>query len=450
MRNRMLISYLLSAVVSLLTAYLASYLFVQFKIVENVRINQIEETKAFQSFFKEFYQSTGSWEGVGQVDIQKLLNEAVPEQYFHDGLTLVDLDGEILLTENKAQYGSVVDRSTLEFGAPVVVGEKEVGYLYSSSLNDLLFPLIDGDVLKPTGLVAHGSAVIGLLVAIVMSTIMTRTLLRPIQATIEASKRIAEGELNLRVSLEPYRDMAELGEAVNDMAAELEKNQRIQKYMLMDIAHDLRTPLSVQKATLEAFEDKVYPFDEEGIDLLKMQNNQLIHLVEDLRLLTLSDAGIFTARKEQVEMQAFVQGILNCFESVFAKKNLKVIFSQNEDDYLIHIDPHLMQRVFENLFQNAYQHSPEGGEIRVRILRMINRMEIIITDQGSGIPENKQETIFDRYYRMRPPGDGEFEGLGLGLTISRRIVEAHGGSLIARNSPKNGAEFVLGLPYSAR
>jgi signal transduction histidine kinase len=89
----------------------------------------------------------------------------------------------------------------------------------------------------------------------------------------------------MRVPLEPYRDMAGLGQAVNDMAMDLEKTQRVQKLMLMDIAHDLRTPLSVQKATIEAFEDKLYQFDEEGLAILKNQNNQLIHLVEDLRLL---------------------------------------------------------------------------------------------------------------------------------------------------------------------
>ena len=115
---------------------------------------------------------------------------------------------------------------------------------------------------------------------------------------------------------------------------------------------------------------------------------------------------------------------------------------------MIDIDPHLMQRVFENLLQNAYQHSPVGGEIRIKILRMINRMEIIVADQGPGIPENKLETIFNRYYRVKYAGEGVPEGLGLGLTISKRIVEAHGGKLYARNIPGKGAEFLLELPYS--
>lgn len=291
--------------------------------------------------------------------------------------------------------------------------------------------------------------VVGLSAGFLISVIMSLALLKPIKATIDVVKKISQGDLSMRVSLEPYRDMAGLGQAVNDMAMDLEKTQRVQKLMLMDIAHDLRTPLSVQKATIEAFEDKLYQFDEEGLAILKNQNNQLIHLVEDLRLLTLSDAEIFVVNKQQVELQAFTKEILNNFDSVFTKKNLHSALSPNEEEYLIDIDPHLMQRVFENLLQNAYQHSPQGGEIRIKILRMINRMEIVVADEGPGIPENKLETIFNRYYRVKQAGEGDPEGLGLGLTISRRIVEAHGGKLFARNTPGKGAEFVLELPYSS-
>lgn len=449
MRNRMLVSYLLVAVVSLTVAFLAATVFVQSTIVDHFRKIQIAECEPFQEFFEQYYSAHGSWDGISQLDIHNLMNDSIPEKDSHFGLSLVDVNGAILLTDNKAQYGTVVEKSSLAFGAPVVVNGETVAYLYSGSLTDRILPSLDTELIKRTRISFILAMIIGLVVAFFMSTFMTRALLRPIGVTIEAAKRISKGELNLRIPLEPYRDMAELGEAVNDMAADLEKNQRVQKFMLMDIAHDLRTPLSVQKATIEAFEDKVYQFDEAGLALLKMQNNQLIHLVEDLRLLTLSDAGIFTIRKEKVELQIFVQDILNSFESVFAKKGIRAVFSSDQDDYRIGIDTHLMRRVFQNLFQNAYQHSPEGGEIQVRILKMINRLEIIVADQGPGIPKDKLVTIFNRYYRVSPAGEEVPEGLGIGLTISRSIVEAHGGKLYARNLPISGAEFVIELPYSA-
>lgn len=449
MRNRMLLTYMLVAVVSLTVGSLLATFFIQLTVGDYVHKQQMAACEPFQEFFMTYYKTHDGWEGVRQLDIQKLMNETIPDEYSHYELSLFGIDGEMLLTENKAQYGNVVDKSTLKLGAPVVVGGETVAYLFSGSLMDVLLPRLDMDTIKRIRIATTQALLIGLIVAFVMSFFMTRSLLRPIKVTIDATKRISQGEAGLRVPLEPYRDMADLGEAVNNMAADLEKKQRIQNFMLMDIAHDLRTPLSVQKATLEAFEDEVYPFDKEGLALLKIQNNQLIRLVEDLRLLTLSDAGIITVRKEPVELQSFIQEILSSFEGIFAKKKIQSVFVQNNDNYLNEIDPHLLQRVFENLLQNAYQHSPEGGKIRVRILRMINRMKIIIADQGPGIPEEKLDTIFTRYYRVGPVGEGAPEGLGIGLTISKGIVEAHGGKLYAQNSAESGAEFIIELPYSS-
>lgn len=449
MRNRMLLTYMFVAVVSLTVGSLLATFFIQLTVIDYVHKQQVTACEPFQDFFIQYYETHDGWEGISQLDIQKLMDESIPEEYSHYELSLVGIDGGMLLTENKGQYGTGVDKPTLKLGAPVVVAGETVAYLFSGSLTDILLPRLDMDIIKRNRIATTQALLIGLMVAFVMSLFMTRSLLRPIKVTIEATKRISQGEAGLRVPLEPYRDMADLGEAVNNMAADLEKKQRIQKFMLMDIAHDLRTPLSVQKATLEAFEDKVYPFNEEGLALLKTQNNQLIHLVEDLRLLTLSDAGIITVRKEPVELQSFIQEILSSFEGVFAKKRIMSIFVQSNDNYLTEIDPHLLQRVFENLLQNAYQHSPEGGKIQVRILRMINRMKIIIADQGPGIPEDKLDTIFTRYYRVIPVGEGTPEGLGIGLTISKGIVEAHGGKLYAQNSAGSGAEFIVELPYSS-
>ena len=448
MRNRLLLTYLLVAIVSLIVTYLTAVFFYRSTTVEYFRENQIEDSQPFQQFFGHYYQSNNGWEDVDQIDLNELKAERIPREYSQLALALVDTDGTVLLSDNQANYENKVADSTMKIGAPIIVDSKVVAYLFSVNLRDLLLPPVNEEIANRIEVAGNRAILAGLSAGLFMSMFMALTLLRPIGVTIDAVKKISQGELGLRVPLEPYHDMAELGEAVNNMAAELEKNQRIQRLMIMDITHDLRTPLSVQKATIEAFEDKVYQFDEQGLAVLKLQNNQLIHLVEDLRLLILSDADAFTVWKERVELQFFVKGILSSFESSFSKKDLRVVFNPNKDAHFIDIDPHLMQRVFENLLQNAYQHSPEGGEISVKILRMINRAEIIIADHGPGIPESKLETIFDRYYRAKPSTEGMSEGLGLGLTISRRIVEAHGGKLYARNSLQKGAEFVLELPYS--
>ena len=445
----MLYSYMLVALLSLVVAYLAAILFLRLTVTDYMRNSQIADTQPFQAFFQNYYQSNDGWQDVDQVNISQLVTEEIPEEYFLYGLTLVNTNGEILLSENTSQHGMIVTSDTLEVGSPLKVDGNTVAYMFSGSLNDKLLPMFDTEIADRVKVATIRASLLGMLVALVMSLIMTHTVLKPIGVTIDAVKKISKGELGVRVPTKPYRDMAELGKAINDMASDLEKNQRIQKFMLMDIAHDLRTPLSVQKATIEAFEDGVYSFDEDGLALIKLQNRQLVHLVEDLRLLTLTDAGLFEVQKVETELQVFLQAILTSFEGMFGKKGITFNFSISPDEIYVDIDPHLMQRVLENLLQNAFQHSPVNGEIQLKILRKINRVGILIADQGPGIPEKKLETIFNRYYRVRPAGQGTPEGLGLGLTISRRIVHAHGGTLYAQNIPGKGAEFVLELPYSS-
>ncbi len=440
---------MLVALLSLVVAYLAAILFLRLTVTDYMRNSQIADTQPFQAFFQNYYQSNDGWQDVDQVNISQLVTEEIPEEYFLYGLTLVNTNGEILLSENTSQHGMIVTSDTLEVGSPLKVDGNTVAYMFSGSLNDKLLPMFDTEIADRVKVATIRASLLGMLVALVMSLIMTHTVLKPIGVTIDAVKKISKGELGVRVPTKPYRDMAELGKAINDMASDLEKNQRIQKFMLMDIAHDLRTPLSVQKATIEAFEDGVYSFDEDGLALIKLQNRQLVHLVEDLRLLTLTDAGLFEVQKVETELQVFLQAILTSFEGMFGKKGITFNFSISPDEIFVDIDPHLMQRVLENLLQNAFQHSPVNGEIQLKILRKINRVGILIADQGPGIPEKKLETIFNRYYRVRPAGQGTPEGLGLGLTISRRIVQAHGGTLYAQNIPGKGAEFVLELPYSS-
>ncbi|NLC30114.1 MAG: HAMP domain-containing protein, partial [Chloroflexi bacterium] len=348
-----------------------------------------------------------------------------------------------------AFLGYVVAETTLEIGAPIQVDGETVGYLYSGSYIENVLSGKENQLIVINQSAVTRALLFGLLIGFLLSILLTLALLRPIRLTIDSVKRIAQGDLRARVSLEPYGDMAELGQALNDMAAELEKSQQIQQLMVMDIAHDLRTPLSVQRAAIEAFEDGVYKFDQNGLNLLKIQNTHLIHLVEDLRLLALPDAGVFQIHREKIDLRTFIQDILYNFETVFTKKDIQVDFNPYDDGYVVDIDPHLMQRVFENLLQNAYQHSPTGGLIEIRIQRKINRMAVVISNQGPGIPEEKLETIFKRYYRIPSVEKGTAEGLGLGLAISKRIVDGHGGTLYAQNSREGGAEFVLELPYPA-
>ncbi len=445
MRNRLILSYLIVVIASLIVTYLVGIFLVRQTLIDHMQSDQINDYQKVQSYFEGYYSSHGAWTGIEEATPDDLVNKDAPPA--ENGFVLVDLDRIVIFATEESLLGREVSKFTTLIGAPVQVNGQSVAYLVSDSIVGRTLKNFDDDILIRTAIDAFEAVILGLLVGTIMSLFMIRTILKPIGVTISAAKRISQGDLTMRVPLEPYRDMAPLGEAINEMAADLEKNQQIQRNMLMDIAHDLRTPLSVQQATLEAFEDGIYDFDSEGLTLLKQQNTQLVHLVEDLRLLTLANSRNFKLFKEKVELGGFLKNILNSFESVYAKKGIQINYKTQPVDCMVEIDPHLMQRVFENLLQNAYQYSPEGGVVELRLQRMINRIVVILRDQGPGIPEDKLETIFKRYYRIKQAGENSPEGLGLGLTISKHITEAHGGKLFAQNNKEGGAEFVLELPY---
>jgi signal transduction histidine kinase len=448
MQNRLLLSYSIVVLVSSIVGCLIASILVRNAVVDLMLEVQRKEAEPFQSYFQNYYIEHEGWAGIEAQEVTALVKELAPQELKHYELALINTKGVFILAENPANMGREVSRATLEIAAPILVNEETVGYLLSGNFIDRILTSVGSEVFHRALIALIKALTLGLLSGFLMSVFMTRALMRPIGTTIAAAKRISQGNLSLRVPLEPYGDMAELGRAVNEMAADLEKHQDNQRYMLMDIAHDLRTPLSVQKATIEAFEDGIYEFNEAGIHQLKQQNNQLIRLVEDLRIITLTDLGEFTPEMVPVEINCFLEKILQDFRNFFAKKSIGFNYVRTDNDCMVLFDPHLMTRVIENLLQNAYQHSPENSMVDVHIRPLINRVVIRIRDQGPGIPEEKLETIFQRYYRVRRNDETSPEGLGLGLTISKRIVESHDGRLYAHNSQDGGAEFVIELPCS--
>ncbi len=281
--------------------------------------------------------------------------------------------------------------------------------------------------------------------ALVLALLLAYFLTKPVNQLVEATKEVARGDLSYRVDIEKPREFARLGGTFNRMAQELEEAEKRRKNLTSDIAHELRTPLAVQRAHLEAMVDGVFPMTKENLLAIQEQNQLLNRLVEDLRLLTLADAGKLELDLQLVDLQRLVAAVIEQFGAKAREKRI-AIEKDLQHCPMVRADAQRIQQIMQNLLQNGVRYTPEGGTLFIRLECQGAKVTCSVRDTGEGIPEASLPFIFDRFYRVERSRTKVEGGTGLGLAIARNLAEVHNGTLTAENHPEGGAEFILTLP----
>ncbi|MBT3669651.1 MAG: HAMP domain-containing protein [Chloroflexi bacterium] len=360
-------------------------------------------------------------------------------------MNLVDVDGKILYGPSVDIYPDELDEVVLENSIYLHKGEEIVGYLIP---NDIGF--FNGiDYSKSLGTRITSAALNSILIAggvsILLAIVFGYFLQVPIKQLNDAANDLASGDFSRRVEIKGAKEYVALGETFNYLAESLQSAEKRRQAMTADIAHEIRTPLAIQRANLEAMQDGVYPIDQENLDLILTQNEKLNQMVEDLRLLALSDTNELTINKIEIEFSNLVSDILSQFKLQAEKKNITLSLSA-ENDIQTFVDPGRISQILNNLLTNSLRHTPENGEIFLTVTGSEKEISISVKDSGPGFPEDVLPNIFDRFYRGDSSRARDQGGSGLGLTIARRLAEAHGGKLTANNHPEGGAIFNLTLP----
>jgi two-component system sensor histidine kinase BaeS len=398
---------------------------------------------------ENYYATNGSWQGVGSI-----LNSAHGGGQGMGGmmnqrLTLVDASGLVLEDTQGGAVGGQLSRSQLRNSIPLIVGGQTVGYLYSAGGMNLntdneqqLFTRLNRAVII-AGLVAGGCG-------LVLSLVLAYTLLRPIRELTFASQKLAQGDLTQRVTIQGEDELSTLGHAFNQMADSLQQVEESRSAMTADIAHELRTPLAVQRANLEALQDGVYPLTVENLTPVIEQNHLLTHLVEDLRTLALADAGQIKLERIPTDLTSLVDRIVDQFQPQAATQQVNLTLSPPTTPMPpLSLDPIRVEQMLTNLLSNALRYTPPGGSINVAITAMPKSARLTVHDSGPGIPEDALPFIFDRFYRVDKSRSRSEGGSGLGLAIARNLARAHGGELTAANHASGGALFTLLLPMDS-
>ena len=413
------------------------------------------ELARVQRFISEYYANKGDFSGdVGP--LQYTLSQAGSVI----GKRIMVFDGkENLIADSHASLHEkyLGDRIRMSFWKnekrlPVWHNKEEVGAVTvtSVSLAGGLQPDLDNPV---AGRIARevnrsllwagiGAAALGT----VLVWLLSRRTLAPLQNLGAAARRLGGGDLSSRAETTGPAEIRELAQSFNTMAEGLEEAERQRRNMAADVAHELRTPISNIQGYLEAIRDGLVEPAPETIDTIHGQAAHLSRLVEDLRLLAQVEAGALLLELHPTEVPHLLH---SCMEAVRPRAEAKGVQLHLEVEQFMpptDLDPTRISQVLSNLLENAITHTPHGGRITVSARNAGSVLEVAVEDTGSGIPAEDLPRLFDRFYRSDPSRDRNTGGVGLGLTIARRLVEAHGGTIDAESVLGEGSRFTVRLP----
>ena len=421
---------------------------------------------------ESYYQQNGSWAGASSMLSnyrfgQGMMNGQTGQGMMGNGfgpgaggsgpgfhLRLADAQGNIVADNDPSQGGAQVLTAQERSNAIPLFSQqkKTVGFLVaegvvidnSASEADLLNRLLRA------GLVAAG---ISGLLALVLAWIFSLGLLRPIDQLTQAARQMAAGNLSQRIEVQGSDEISTLGRAFNQMSTSLQKAGELRRAMTADIAHELRTPIAVQRAHLEALMDGVYPLTAENLQPVLESTDLLTRLVEDLRTLALADAGELKLNMAPLNLASLTAKVVERFKPEADNRGISVFFEDQSAkaqsagvQSMVTADAGRVEQILNNLLSNALRYTPEGSKVEVSLSASPAWVQVSLSDNGPGIPPEALPHLFERFYRTDRARSREQGGTGLGLAIARQLALAHQGDLTVANGAGGGAVFTLTLP----
>jgi two-component system, OmpR family, sensor histidine kinase BaeS len=278
-----------------------------------------------------------------------------------------------------------------------------------------------------------------ILLACIISYFVAKNLSKPLILMRKAAEKMENGDLQARVKTLGNDELNELGTSLNQLASQLQRQESARKNMTSDIAHELRTPLATIKSHLEAFEDGIFQPTPERIHSLKEEIERLILLVQDLEHLTEMESPQSVLELKKVDLNKVIDKSIDAVSAAYVQKGVRLESRSNAPVELI-VDAKRMTQVFINILSNALTYTPAGGYVTVTAAEVTDHVHITVKDTGKGIPKDEVELVFERFYRSEKSRNREYGGSGIGLTIVKRIIEAHGGQIWIESELGKGTE----------
>ncbi|MGD2144137.1 MAG: ATP-binding protein [Anaerolineae bacterium] len=363
---------------------------------------------------------------------------------------IVDAQGQVVADTEGPPRGTV-SQATLDDAVPIRVDTETVGHLLPALRNPPGWPLdaAQAAFLSRVRRTLWIGAMAALAVASIVGGLLFRSITAPLRELTAASEAIAKGDLSAQADVRGQDEVAQLAHAFNSMAKSLAHIEEARRNQTADIAHELRTPLTVLQGTLEAMLDGIYSTDRENLQAALIQTRTLSRLIEDLRLLALADAGKLCLEKSPLNLEASLAEAVEAYRPQAQDQGIALALEAPPGLARVSADRDRLTQVMGNLLSNALQYVPRGGHITVAAETAEREVLVAVKDDGPGVPPEDLPRLLERFWRADPARRRATGGSGLGLSIARYIVEAHGGRMRASETPGGGLTVTFTLPVAS-
>ena len=458
-------------VISLMGVALVAGLIRQSTQTEFDRFLLSQRQSDFVDYSTAYYEETNSWDGVERVlQEQRLLpppgqtapptpqnlesEQATlsqdqqpdsPPPVWEQPIVLADARGFVVVAGGPFEIGDRAPRDVLDGGVEIRSGGRLVGTVLDMAAPPDRHPA-EVRYLERTNQALLQAALAAGGIAVVLGLALARTLTHPLQELTAAVRRMGEGSLKQPVPVRSHDELGELAGAINQMSADLDRSNELRRQMIADIAHDLRTPLTVIKGYTEALRDGDLPPMTGTFQTMFQEAELLSYLIDDLRTLSLADAGELALNYQPLAPRELMERTASGHLAQAQQAEVALQVEADEALPLVRVDPERMAQVLGNLVSNALRYTPAGGEITLGAARHGDDVHLIVQDTGAGIAPEHILRIFDRFYRGETARQVETRESGLGLSIAKSLVELQGGTIGVSSKLGNGTTFTIILP----
>jgi len=387
-----------------------------------------------------YYSHQKDWEG-----IQSFIEQS--GNLYGQRIVLTDISGMVVADSYGELLGEMYHSASPGRPLSPPWQSDAIGTLYITPESSLEMDFASAPMLfRAIGLFFIWGGLIAVASALIITFFLSRRILAPVKSLTSAARHMGRGDFSQRVKVKDKSELGELANTFNYMASDLERAEQLRQNMVADVAHELRTPLTNIRGYLEAVCDGVKKPDTDTIRSLDEEAALLSRLVDDLQELSLAEAGELKLVCQTENIGELIKHTVAAVQAQATAKGVSVSIDLPDELPLVNIDSHRISQVLRNLLENAVAHTTEGDAITVTVQQQGSFLKVVVADTGEGISDEDLGNIFERFYRVDKSRTRTTGGSGLGLTISKRLVEAHGGKIEASSKPGKGSRFVFTLP----